>query len=114
LNQHADSWESRNRVEKLVGDLARLAMSVEAGEALGVNGMLADQVDISFVEDPLDYIAYDLAAALTAADSEDGSSAEVPPLLATLVAEFKLCRALKGQVDETELIRRTLANLRDE
>ena len=114
MNQREDSWESHNRIERLVGELARLAMSVEACEALGVDGVLSDQVDITFAEDPLDYIAYDLATALTATDSEDGSTAEVPPLLSTLVAEFKLCRALKGQVDETELIRRTLANLRDE
>ena len=113
MNQD-DDRENRVRVEKLVEQLARMAASIEACEALGVNGVLADQVDISFVEDPLDYIAYDLAQALVAADSEDATTTEVPPLLATLVAEFKLCRAVQGRVDETELVRRTLANLRDE
>jgi hypothetical protein len=109
-----DGWESRQRVEKLVSQLARMAASIEACEALGVDGVLAEQVDISFVEDPLDYVAYDIAQALIAADGEDGTASEVPPLLATLVAEFKLCRALEGRVDETELVRRTLANLREE
>jgi hypothetical protein len=110
---HQDEHDSRTRVQKLVEQLSRLATSIEACEALGVDGVLAEQVDVSFVEDPLDYIAYDLAQALTAADSEDGSTSDVPPLLATLVAEFKLCRALHGRVDETEVVRRTLDNLRE-
>jgi hypothetical protein len=113
LTREEASWENRQRVEKLVSEIARMASSIEACEALGVDGILAEQVDISFVEDPLDYVAYDLAQALIAADSDDAHS-DVPPLLATLVAEFKLCRAVQGRVDETELVRRTLANLRDE
>ena len=106
--------DSRVRIEKLVGLLARLAASIEACEALGVNGVLAEQVDISFIEDPIDYVAYDLAQAILAADSEEASPDEVPPLLATLVAEFKLCRAVQGRVDEAEVVRRTLGNLREE
>jgi hypothetical protein len=109
-----DGRESRLRVEKLVEQLARMAASIEACEALGVNGVLAEQVDVSFVEDPLDYIAYDLTQALIAADSDEASTNEVPPLLATLVAEFQLCRALQGRVDEVELVRRALANLENE
>jgi hypothetical protein len=105
--------DSRVRIEKLVALLARLAASIEACEALGVNGVLAEQVDISFIEDPIDYVAYDLAQAILAADSEEASPDEVPPLLATLVAEFKLCRAVHGRVDEAEVVRRTLSNLRD-
>ena len=66
-----DGRESRLRVEKLVEQLARLAASIEACEALGVNGVLADQVDISFVEDPLDYMAYDLAQAQQKAENID-------------------------------------------
>ncbi len=107
-----DNSESRQRVEKLVAQLARMSSSIEACEALGVDGVLAEQVDISFAEDPLDYVAYDLAQAVSAADSDDATTTDVPPLLATLVAEFKLCRAVQGRVDETELVRRTLANLR--
>jgi hypothetical protein len=109
-----DSPDRRHRVEKLVEQLARMASSIEACEALGVNGVLADQVDVSFIEDPLDYVAYDLAQAVFALDSDEASPDEVPPLLATLVAEFKLCRAIEGRVDETELVRRTMTNLRED
>ncbi|HEY7467704.1 MAG TPA: hypothetical protein VIB47_13510 [Dehalococcoidia bacterium] len=105
--------DSRVRIEQLVGLLARLAASIEACEALGVDGVLGDQVDISFIEDPIDYVAYDLAQAILAADNDEASRDEVPPLLATLVAEFKLCRAVQGRVDEAEVVRRTLTNLRD-
>jgi hypothetical protein len=109
-----DDRESRVRIEKLVGLLARLAASIEACEALGVDGALREQVDISFLENPIDYVAYDLAQAILAADSEEATPDEVPPLLATLVAEFKLCRAVQGRVDEAEVVRRTLSNLREE
>lgn len=112
MNEDNESWESRSRVEKLVGQLAALARDNTACQVLGVDGVLAEQVDISFLEDPVDYVAYDLAAALMAADDDSEASAEVPPLLATLVAEVKLWQSLQGQLDEAELVRRTLSNLR--
>jgi hypothetical protein len=113
LNEGSESRESRSRVEKLVGQLLDLARDNTACEILGVSGVLAGQVDISFLEDPIDYVAYDLAAALMAADDDDNDpSTEVPPLLATLVAEVKLWQSVQGQLDEHELVRRTLSNLR--
>jgi hypothetical protein len=114
MAERFEAWDDRSRVEKVVGKLVALATSIEAQEALGVDGSLREQVDITFVEDPVDYIAYDLAAAIRAADEDEGSSAEVPPLLATLVAEIKLYRALDGKIDEGELVRRTLAHLNEE
>jgi hypothetical protein len=113
LNEAGDSWESRGRVEKLVGQLLELSRDETACRVLGVDGVIADQADISFLEDPIDYVAYDLAAALMAADDELDSPADVPPLLATLVAEVKLCQALLGRLDEAELVKRTLGNLRE-
>ena len=113
MNEGSESWESRGRVEKLVAQLLELARDNTACDVLGVNGVLAGQVDISFLEDPIDYLAYDLAAALMAADDDDSdASTEVPPLLATLVAEVKLWQSVQGQLDEHELVRRTLSNLR--
>jgi hypothetical protein len=109
-----DDREIRQRVERLVAQLARLAASLEACQALGVDGALRDQVDISFLEDPLDYIAYDVAQAVLAMDGDDGSTTEVPPLLATLVAEFKLCHAVQGRVDESEIVRRALESMSEE
>lgn len=113
MNEAGESWESRSRVEKLVGQLIALARDESACRVLGVDGAVAEQVDISFIEDPIDYVAYDLAAALMAADEDFDTSTEVPPLLATLVAEVKLCQALMGRVDEAELVKRTLGNLRE-
>ena len=113
MNEAGESWESRSRVEKLVGQLIALARDESACRVLGVDGAVAEQVDISFIEDPIDYVAYDLAAALMAADEDFDTSTEVPPLLATLVAEVKLCQALIGRVDEAELVKRTLGNLRE-
>ncbi len=90
-----------------------LAGDKTACDVLGVEGVLADQVDLAFVEDPLDYVAFDLASALTAVDADDGEAVETPPLLATLVAEIKLYQSLQSSVDEAELVRRTLQNLRE-
>jgi hypothetical protein len=106
------SRESRSRVEKLVGQLVELSRDETACRVLGVDGAVAEQVDILFLEDPVDYVAYDVASALMAADAELESPTEIPPLLSTLVAEVKLCQALAGRLDEEELIKRTLQHLR--
>lgn len=113
MSEADETWESRSRVEKLVGQLVELARDETACRVLGVDGTIADQVDISFLEDALDYVAYDLAAALMAADEDPDVTTDVPPLLATLVAEVKLCQSLLGRLDEAELVRRTLGNLRE-
>lgn len=113
MYEPGDNWESRSRVEKLVGQLVELSRDETACRLLGVDGVVAEQVDISFLEEPLDYVAYDLAAALMALDEDSNITTDVPPLLATLVAEVKLCQTLLGRLDEDELIRRTLSNLRE-
>jgi hypothetical protein len=113
LNEPGDSVESRSRVEKLVKQLVELAGDETACRVLGVDGAVAEQLDISFLVDPVDYMAYDLAAALIATDDEADSPDEVPPLVAALVAEVKLGLALLGRLDQDELVRRTLNNLRE-
>jgi hypothetical protein len=112
VNEPSESRESRNRVEKLVGQLVELARDETACRVLGIDGVAAEQLDVSFLEDPIDYVAYDLAAALLAADDDPSVTTGVPPLLSMLVAEVKLCQIL-GRFDEAELIRRTLNNLRE-
>ena len=102
---------SRLRVEKLVGQLVELSRDEAACRVLGVDGSVEQQIDITFLEDPIDFVAYDLAVALNAGDENTDFVGEVPPLLATLVAEVKLCSSLAGRVDETELVRRTLEYL---
>ena len=112
MNEPGESWENRGRVEKLVGQLVELSRDESACRVLGIEGSVAEQVYISFLEDPVDYVAYDLAAALIAAEDDSDAVGEVPPLLSTLVAEVKLCQAMLGRLDEAELVRRTLGNLR--
>ncbi|HEU0075877.1 MAG TPA: hypothetical protein VFS30_17910 [Dehalococcoidia bacterium] len=112
MTEASDSWESRTRVEKLVGQLVELARDETASRVLGVDSVAAEQVDVSFLEDPIDYVAYDLAAALLAADDDPSVTTEVPPSLTMLVAEVKLCQIL-GRFDEADLVRRTLNNLRE-
>lgn len=93
--------------------LIRLARDQTARDTLGVDdGVLAEQVDISFLEDPIDYLAFDLATALMSVDADE-PSLEVPPLLATLVGEVRLCQSLLGSVDEDALVRRALDYLRE-
>ena len=113
MNEPGESWESRSRVEKLVGQLVSLAADESVCRVLGVDGVVAEQIDISFLEEPVDYVAYDLATALAASDDDFGMTVDVPPLLATLVAEVKLCQALTGRLDEAELVRQTLNHLRE-
>lgn len=87
------------RVSKLI-DLAR---NDDACRLLGVDGSLEGQLDIGFLDDPLDWIAYDIAQAIKA--SEDEADQTPGPTLATLVAELRLHRLLKGEVDEIGLNR---------
>lgn len=100
-------------MEKLVKQLVELADDETACRVLGVDGAVAEQLDISFLEDPIDYVAYDLATALAAMDEDAGSPEDIPPLVATLVAEVKLSLGLLGHINQDELISRTLNHLRE-
>ncbi|HXH22103.1 MAG TPA: hypothetical protein VNN10_08740 [Dehalococcoidia bacterium] len=82
------------RITRLI-DLAR---NEEASKLLGVEGLLEDQLDITFLDDPLDWVAYDIAQAIKAADAEEDEEG-AGPTLATLVAELRLYRLLRGEID---------------
>ena len=56
---------------------------------LGVDGVLVDQVDITVLDDPLDYVAYDIAAAVR--DALEETAPVQATMLSTLVAELRLC-----------------------
>ena len=95
-------------VERAVGQIANLARNEEACKLLGVEGVLEGQLDLAFLNDPLEWLASDIANALAAAESSDDDA--VPALesltLDIVVAEFRLCQLVQGAIDENELIRR--------
>jgi hypothetical protein len=86
-----------------IADLITLARNDEACRLLGVDGVLESQLDITFLDDPLDWVAYDIAQAVKS-NEEDGSGEEPGPTLSTLVAELRLYRMLKGEINEAVLI----------
>jgi hypothetical protein len=85
------------RISRLV-DLAR---NDDAARLLGVEALLEPQLDVTFLDDPLDWIAYDIAQAIKAAEDEE--SDDGGPTLAVLVAELRFYRLIKGEVDEITL-----------
>ena len=91
-------------VAGVVADLLTLAKNEEARRLLGVDGVLDGELGVSFLEDPLDWVAADIALALGADDADDDPDME-PAMLTTLVAEIRLCEVLKGPVDEPALVR---------
>ncbi len=90
-------------VEARIRSLVTLARNDEACRLLGIDGVLEGQLDVSFLDDPMDWIAYDVAQAIKAADAEEAETAA--PTLGTLVAELRLHRLLRGEVDESALSR---------
>ena len=97
------SWEDENdspqaQATRVVAGLLRLAASDDAARLLGVDGTLEDEVDITFLNDPLAWIASEIASGIKLEDEEtEGVS------LSSLVALVRLYRTLRGNINETEL-----------
>lgn len=102
----SEGGNERQAVETYVSQLVTLSRSEEACRLLGVEGVLAEQVDISFLDGPLDYLAYDLAAAVR--DSQENTAAVQATMLSTLVAELRLCSLLGPHIDTHDLVERVL------
>jgi hypothetical protein len=102
---------SRPRLEKTVSQLMVLSRSEEACRLLGIDGVLVDQVDITVLDDPLDYVAYDIAAAVR--DADEDSAPVQATMLSTLVAELRLCGLILGHVDQYDLVERAMRQLRE-
>jgi len=102
---------SRQKVEKAVSQLMILSRSEEACRLLGVEGVLVSQVDITVLDDPLDYVAYDIAAAVRDAD-EEGAPVQAT-MLSTLVAELRLCGLISSHIVQADLVERVLRHLRE-
>lgn len=97
---------TRQTIEKAIAQLTMIARSEEACRLLGVDGVLVDQVTISILDDPLEYAAYDIAAALRDA-AEDRAPVQAT-MLATLVAELRLCGLFVSHIDQHELVDRVI------
>ena len=84
---------------RIVAGLVRLASDDEACRLLGVDATLEDELDLMFVNDPVSWIANEIASGIRLADAEDDGVA-----LSGVVALLRLCRVLRGgTLDEAEL-----------
>jgi hypothetical protein len=104
-------------IERVVGQIATLAGNDEARRILGVEGVLEGQLDLAFLNDPLEWLANDIANAMRAAQDSDDDAESDPGddalSLDIVVAEFRLCQLLTGTIDENELIRRVRRRLEE-
>jgi hypothetical protein len=108
IERIAGQGQGGGDVDRILRQIGTLADSEEARALLGVDAILADQVDVAFLNDPYEWVANDIAAAIKDANYADSISAgnTETPLLATLVAEYRLCQLLLGRVDDTDLASR--------
>ncbi|MBI3972641.1 MAG: hypothetical protein HY332_15295 [Chloroflexi bacterium] len=99
-NQWDEEFETpTEQAARLVSGLVRLERDEEACRLLGVDGTLEDEVDVTFLNDPLAWIANEIATGMRLeVDEAEGVS------LSSLVALLKLYRILRsGTLDEEEL-----------
>ena len=109
--EETPAGSSRQAVEKIVSQLSLLVRSEEACRLLGVDGVLVDQVNVTLLDDPLDYVAYDIAAALR--DAEEETPPVQATMLSTLVAELRLCNLMTSHVDQHDLVERVMRQRRE-
>lgn len=100
------------RATAAVTGLIRLTKSDDALRLLGVDGTLEDEVDITFLVDPLNWIASEIANGLRLegedAESEGGSS------LSNVVALLRLCSIVRGAPVTEEELREAVLDFLDE
>src|SRR5207237_4042599 len=106
----SETQDLRRRVDALVN----LAHNDAACVLLGVDTSLEPQLDLTFIDDPIAWLAYDLAAAVKSANAEEAGEEEEPsPTLTTLVAEIKLLEIMSGPLDKEALIRSSLEAIQE-
>jgi hypothetical protein len=99
-----ENWDSETdslevQATRIVAGLVRLAEVDEACQLLGVEGTLEDELDVTFLNDPLGWVASEIASAIRGSEAEEEGVS-----LSTVVAMLRLYRILQGgPVDETEL-----------
>jgi hypothetical protein len=104
-----DGWTDgtdETQVRRVVSSLLRLANSDDAARILGVDGTLEDEVDITFLSGPLEWIASEIASALRQAEDDDDegetegdqeASTSSTASLSTIVALVRLYRIATGE-----------------
>ena len=99
-----DNWDTESdapeaQATRIVSALLRLVNNDEAVRLLGVDGTLEDELDVTFLNDPLGWVANEIASGIRETDDEDEGVS-----LSTVVAMLRLYRILRGgSVDEREL-----------
>jgi hypothetical protein len=110
-----ESWETESdapeaQAGRIVSGLLRLANNEEAARLLGVEGTLEEELDVTFLNDPLGWVANEIANGIKDADDEEEG---VP--LSTVVAMLRLYGILQGgAVDERELREAVVEFLQDD
>ncbi len=110
-----ESWETEldapeAQAGRIVSGLLRLANNEEAARLLGVEGTLEEELDVTFLNDPLGWVANEIANGIKELDDEEEG---VP--LSTVVAMLRLYSiAQGGAVDERELREAVVEFLQDE
>jgi len=98
-NWDTDSDAPEAQAARIVSGLVRLVNNDEAVRLLGVDGTLEDELDVTFLNDPLGWVANEIATGIRDADDDDEGVS-----LSTVVAMLRLYRILRGgSVDEREL-----------
>lgn len=98
-NWESDADTTEAQAGRIVSGLIRLVNNDEAVRLLGVDGTLEDELDVTFLNDPLGWVANEIATGIRDADDEEEGVS-----LSTVVAMLRLYRVLRGgSVDETEL-----------
>jgi hypothetical protein len=98
-NWDTDSDAPEAQAARIVSGLMRLVGNDEAARLLGADGTLEDELDVTFLNDPLGWVANEIASSIRESDSEDEGVS-----LSTVVAMLRLYRILRGgAVDEREL-----------
>jgi hypothetical protein len=112
-----ESWETESdapeaQAGRIVSGLVRLANNEEAARLLGVEGTLEEELDVTFLNDPLGWVANEIANGIKDSDDEDEEEG-VP--LSTVVAMLRLYAIVQGgAVDERELRDAVLEFLQDD
>lgn len=100
----AEDWDQEaesnlERAKRMVSNLLVVARDDEARRLLGVDGTLEDELDLTFLDDPVGWIASEIATAIQLQDDDSQGVS-----LSSAVALVRLYRVLRGgNLDEQEL-----------
>jgi hypothetical protein len=111
-NWESDSEAPEAQAARIVAGLVRLVNNDEAVRLLGVDGTLEDELDVTFLNDPLGAVANEIATGVRDADDDESDEGVA---LSTVVAMLRLYRILRGgTLDERELREAVIEFLEEE